>query len=155
MVTTGEEGFGLDYGSDGSYPYQLSAGGYNFTLNCQIPEIDFCTYHLYPTSWGTSPGIQWGNDWITNHAAVCKAAGKPCLAEEYGYNDDCTTESAWQSTALSSYSAGTGGDMFWQYGDTVSWGQTPQDGNTVYYGDNSLFDCLVTNHVAAIKASGN
>ena len=41
MVTTGEEGFGLSAGSDGSYPYQISAGGSNFTVNCALEDIDF------------------------------------------------------------------------------------------------------------------
>ena len=41
------------------------------------------------------------------------------------------------------------GDAFWQLGDTLSTGQTHDDGNTIYYG-SSDWTCLVTNHVAAI-----
>jgi hypothetical protein len=37
---------------------------------------------------------------------------------------------------------GTGGDMFWQYGDELSFGKTHQDGNTVYYQDD-LWKCMV------------
>jgi mannan endo-1,4-beta-mannosidase len=147
MVTTGEEGFGPIAGDDGSYPYQLSAGGSNFTANCEVPTIDFCTYHLYPESWSVTPTLEWGNQWIK--AKACSAVGKPCLLEEFGASNNCTIESSWQATALTA--AGTGGDLFWQYGDTLSYGKTSQDGNTAYYGDE-LYTCLVTNHIKAIDS---
>jgi mannan endo-1,4-beta-mannosidase len=149
MVTTGEEGFGPIAGDDGSYPYQLSAGGSNFTANCEVPTIDFCTYHLYPESWSVTPTLDWGNRWIKAHAKACTAVGKPCLLEEFGASNNCAIESSWQATALAA--AGTGGDLFWQYGDTLSHGKTSQDGNTAYYGDE-LYTCLVTNHINAIDS---
>jgi len=148
MVTTGEEGFGLHTGDDGTYPYTF-AEGTDFKANCAVPDIDFCTYHLYPDSWSVSPAKSWGNDWIKNHGKACAALGKPCVLEEFGYSDSCSVESAWEATALQA--TGTGGDMFWQYGDTLSTGQTAQDGNTVYYG-TKLYRCLVTKHVKAINA---
>lgn len=43
------EGFGLDTGSDGSYPYSYNEG-LNFTMNLGIDTIDFATFHLYPSS---------------------------------------------------------------------------------------------------------
>ncbi|KAK3066432.1 mannan endo-1,4-beta-mannosidase A-2 [Teratosphaeriaceae sp. CCFEE 6253] len=150
MVTTGEEGFGLSTGDDGTYPYTTAAGGYSFETNCAIDNIDFCVYHLYPGSWAVSPEESWGNAWITNHAKACVAAGKPCLLEEYGAADIGATEPAWQATALAA--AGTGGDLFWQYGDTLSTGQSPDDGFTVYYGTD-LYTALVTDHVAAIDVA--
>ena len=149
MVTIGEEGFGLTTGDDGTYPYTF-AEGTDFAANCAVADIDFCTYHLYPESWSVTPTLDWGNAWIASHAKACVTAGKPCLLEEFGASNNCDTESAWQATALKT--AGTGGDMFWQYGDTLSFGQTSQDGNTAYYGD-SLYTCLVTNHVKAIDAA--
>lgn len=39
--------------------------------------------------------------------------------------------------------------MFWQYGDTLSTGQTSDDGNTIFYG-TSDYTVLVTDHVEAI-----
>lgn len=149
MVTTGEEGFGLTPSGASSYPYTTGAAGSNFTTNCAIAEIDFCVYHLYPESWSVTPTQEWGNNWITDHAAACAAVGKPCLLEEYGASDNCTIESDWQATALKT--TGTGADLFWQYGDVLSTGQTSQDGNTVYYGSD-LYTCLVTDHVKAIDA---
>ncbi|PYH48051.1 glycoside hydrolase 5 family protein [Aspergillus saccharolyticus JOP 1030-1] len=147
LVTIGDEGFGLDTDSDGSYPYTYGEG-LNFTKNLGISTIDFGTLHLYPDSWGTS--YDWGNGWITAHAAACKAVGKPCLLEEYGVTSNhCTVESPWQQTAGNA--TGISGDLYWQYGTTFSWGQSPNDGNTIYY-NTSDFQCLVTDHVAAINA---
>ena len=147
MVTTGEEGFGLE--GDGSYPYQFGEGG-DFNATCADPNIDFCVYHLYPESWGTDANAEkWGNEWIENHAKVCEALGKPCVLEEFGFSNTCSVELAWETTALKT--KGTGGDMFWQYGDTLSTGQTHQDGNTVYLND-SLWKCMVTPHIEAIQS---
>lgn len=79
MVTLGDEGFGLKTNSDGSYPFGYSEG-VDFEANLKIKNLDFGTFHLYPISWGTT--WDWGNLWVTAHAAACKAAGKPCLFEE-------------------------------------------------------------------------
>lgn len=50
MVTMGDEGFGPLTGSDGSYPYTTSAGGYTWADNLNITDLDFGTFHLYPDS---------------------------------------------------------------------------------------------------------
>ncbi|KAJ5109535.1 hypothetical protein N7456_006210 [Penicillium angulare] len=145
LVCIGDEGFGLDTDSDGSYPYTIGEG-LNFTLNLGIETIDFATFHLYPDSWGTTDA--WGDGWITAHGAACAAVGKPCILEEYGVTSNhCSVEAPWQRTALDT--EGVTADMFWQYGDTLSTGETSDDGNTIYYG-SSDFTCLVTDHVAAI-----
>ncbi|KAJ5340095.1 hypothetical protein N7452_006823 [Penicillium brevicompactum] len=140
-------GFGLSAGSDGSYPYSYGEG-LNFTMNLSIDTIDFATFHLYPSSWGTTN--DWGNGWATSHGAACAAAGKPCLFEEYGVTSDhCTIEAPWQKTALNT--VGVAADLYWQYGDTLSYGLSPDDGNTFYYG-TSEFTCLVTDHIANINS---
>ncbi|KAF3384799.1 putative mannan endo-1,4-beta-mannosidase F [Penicillium rolfsii] len=145
MVCIGDEGFGLNVDSDGSYPFQYGEG-LNFTMNLAIPTIDFGTLHLYPSSWGEASS--WGPTWIKAHGDACVAAGKPCLLEEYGYpSDHCSIEGPWQTAALDT--KGIAADMFWQWGDTLSTGQTSDDGNTIFYG-SSDFTCLVTDHVAAI-----
>jgi mannan endo-1,4-beta-mannosidase len=59
-------------------------------------------------------------------------------------------EAPWQSTAMSTN--GIAGDMYWQYGDTLSSGKTADDGNTIYYG-TSDYKTLVTDHVTKIKGS--
>ncbi|KAL4971701.1 putative mannan endo-1,4-beta-mannosidase F [Aspergillus desertorum] len=147
MVCIGDEGFGLDEGSDGSYPFSYGEG-LDFAANLAIDTIDFGTFHLYPGSWGVS--YDWGNLWVTTHGAACAAAGKPCLFEEYGApSDHCAIEVPWQETAVSS--TGIAGDLFWQWGDTLSTGQTHNDGNTIYYGSDE-YTCLVTEHMERIAA---
>ncbi|KKK19644.1 hypothetical protein P175DRAFT_0492671 [Aspergillus ochraceoroseus IBT 24754] len=147
MVCIGDEGFGLDTGSDGSYPYGYSEGS-DFAKGLSIDTIDFGTFHLYPGSWGTTN--DWGNGWVASHGAACEAAGKPCLFEEYGVTSNhCAVETPWQTSALNTTAVSA--DLYWQYGDTLSTGKSPDDGNTFYYGTEA-FECLVTDHVAAINA---
>ncbi|KAL4734835.1 glycoside hydrolase superfamily [Aspergillus similis] len=148
LVCVGDEGFGLDTGSDGSYPFQYTEGS-DFAAALTIDTIDFGTFHLYPDSWGTTN--DWGNLWITSHAAACAAAGKPCLFEEYGVTSNhCAIEKQWQNTALNA--TGIAADLYWQYGDTLSSGASPNDGNTLYYGSEE-FECLVTDYIEAIEKS--
>lgn len=144
MVCIGDEGFGLDGGSDTSYPY--SAGpGTNFTNNLAISTIDFGTYHLYPSPWGETDA--WAQGWITSHAAAAAAIGKPVIMEEYGPVNH-TTDLSWQAWVMST---NTAGDMYWQYGDTLSTGKTSDDGNTIYYG-SAEYNTLVIPHAAAMEA---
>jgi mannan endo-1,4-beta-mannosidase len=86
MVTIGDEGFGLS--GDGSYPYQYTEG-LDFVKNLGISSIDFATFHMYPSHWGTS--YDWGNGWIQSHGAACVKAGKPCLLEECELTSACST----------------------------------------------------------------
>ncbi|KAI2638558.1 glycoside hydrolase superfamily [Xylaria nigripes] len=145
MVTLGDEGFGLTTDSDGSYPFTFGEG-VDYEANLKISTLDFGTFHLYPESWGTT--YDWGTLWVTAHAAACKAAGKPCLFEEYGAaSNHCEIESPWQEAALAS--SGVSGDLFWQLGVTLSSGPTSDDGNTIYSGSID-WTCLVTDHVADI-----
>ncbi|KAK3935804.1 glycoside hydrolase superfamily [Diplogelasinospora grovesii] len=146
MITLGDEGFGLPGAT--SYPYQTSEG-VDFVKNLGIKDLDFGTFHLYPSSWSVSNSF--GTAWVKDHAAACKKAGKPCLLEEYGVaTDHCTVEKPWQQASLDLATQGMGGDMFWQWGDKLSTGQSPNDGNTVYYGSSDA-QCLVGDHVKAMK----
>ncbi|GJC84473.1 putative mannan endo-1,4-beta-mannosidase F [Colletotrichum liriopes] len=93
-------------------------------------------------------GYAAGNKWVTDHAKACVAANKPCFFEEYGTpTNHCELERPWQLTSVAT--PGMAGDAFWQLGDTISTGQTHNDGNTIYYGTDE-WTCLVTNHVNAI-----
>ena len=147
MVTIGDEGFGLSGGT--SYPY-TTAEGVSWQQNLNISSLDFATFHMYPNSWGVDD-TDWPIGWIQAHGKACVAANKPCLLEEYGYpSDHISIEQPWQQAALAT--DGVAGDMFWQDGDTLSTGQTSNDGNTIYYGSNE-WTTLVTNHVSAITTS--
>ncbi|KAH6603407.1 endo-beta-mannanase, partial [Trichoderma cornu-damae] len=145
LVTLGDEGLGLGTG-DGSYPYTYGEGT-DFAKNIQIPTLDFGTFHLYPDSWGTN--YPWGNSWIQTHAQACVGANKPCVFEEYGaLNNACGSEAPWQNTTLTTH--GMGADLFWQWGDTLSTGQSQSDPYSVFY-NTSNWQCLVRNHVEAIS----
>lgn len=147
MVCVGDEGMGLSTNSDGSYPFTYYEG-VDFQRLLSIPTIDFGTFHLYPGQWGTNN--TWGNLWIQAHGRACDEAGKPCLLEEYGSTtggaSHCSTEAPWQSTALNSVA----GDCFWQWGDNLSTGLSPNDGYTIYDG-SSDYECLVTDHAEQIR----
>jgi mannan endo-1,4-beta-mannosidase len=149
MVTIGDEGFGIYGGNDTTYPesdsnYPWTTGaGLNFTELLAIPSIDFGTYHLYPSSWGETD--TWAPLWITWHATAAATIGKPVIAEEYG-SQVHADEAPWQTTYLDTQTAG---DMFWQYGDTISTGETANDGYTIYYG-TAEFTTLVRNREADV-----
>lgn len=129
--------------------------GLDFAKNLAIPTIDFGTFHLYPASCecavdgylamltclgGTSN--EWGNRWVSSHGAACVNAGKPCMFEEYGVKSNhCSVMGQWQQTAVDT--KGVAADLFWQYGDTLSTGKSPDDEHTIYYG-TSEYQCLVT-----------
>ncbi|KAK0715565.1 glycoside hydrolase superfamily [Lasiosphaeris hirsuta] len=147
MITLGDEGFGVPGAS--SYPYGTSEGT-DFVKNLGIKDLDFGTFHMYPSSWGVPNSF--GPGWIKDHAAACKKAGKPCLLEEYGtQSNHCTEEKPWQQASRALVADGMGGDAFWQWGDKLSTGQTHNDGHTIYYGSADA-TCLISDHVKAINA---
>ncbi|OOQ88079.1 putative mannan endo-1,4-beta-mannosidase A [Penicillium brasilianum] len=145
MVCIGDEGMGLTTQSDNTYPFTYYEG-IDFEKNLNIPTIDFGTLHLYPGSWNEQD--PWGNLWIEAHGAACVKAGKPCLLEEYGSLAHASSEVPWQQTALKTN--GIAGDTFWQYGDNLSSGPSPDDGYTIYRG-TANYTILVTDHVKNIK----
>ncbi|KAG9025511.1 hypothetical protein FS837_004913 [Tulasnella sp. UAMH 9824] len=148
LVSIGDEGMGLT--GDGTYPY-TAYEGLDFPTNLAISSIDFGTAHLYPLPWGaTSDPVGWGSQWIINHYNVQQQLNKPVILEEYGINSNqYSTYQTWLSTVVSS---GLAGDLIWQAGSTLSGGQTPQDGYTIYPSDSTY--TLLTQHSAALKARG-
>jgi mannan endo-1,4-beta-mannosidase len=80
------------------------------------------------------------------------AAKKPCLFEEYGVKDavKCSKIRPWQKDSLAA--DGMAGDLYWQAGDTLSFGKTHDDGNTVYPGTEN-WKCLVQEHRAEVKSA--
>lgn len=63
--------------------------------------------------------------------------------------DHCAVEKTWQTASLASAGSGMAGDLFWQWGDTLSTGKSADDGNTIYYG-SAEGQCLIGDHVKAI-----
>lgn len=52
-------------------------------------------------------------------------------------------EGKWQNVALNT--SGIAADLFWDFGTTLSSGQTSDDGNTIFY-NSTQWTCLVENH---------
>ncbi|KAG8953484.1 hypothetical protein FRC04_002326 [Tulasnella sp. 424] len=155
LVAIGDEGFGLS-GGDSNPAYSNTPAGLDFATNLAISTVDFGTLHLYPIPWSASDSTNWGNTWITNHAAIQKSVGKPTILEEYGVTGTTSSQvsvyTSWLSTVVSS---GMTGSLIWQAGsNSLPSGQTTpsQDGYGVYPGDGVY--SLITSHNAAIKARG-
>jgi mannan endo-1,4-beta-mannosidase len=78
LVSIGDEGFfarAAGWGYDGS-------DGIDHDALIALSHIDFGTFHLYPDTWGQS--FSWSLQWIEDHIAAARSAGKPTLLEEYG-----------------------------------------------------------------------
>ncbi|KAJ3045593.1 hypothetical protein HDV00_009250 [Rhizophlyctis rosea] len=143
LVSLGDEGFFNR--ASGGYAYQ-GGEGVDFEANLKISTLDYGVMHFYPDSWSLNPttGAQWAKD----HADAGKAVGKPVVWEEYGYKTNRGQYlPAWQSAALSNGLAGT---QYWQFGLTLSTGQTHNDGYTIYNTDSD-FNTLVVQHAAAMS----
>lgn len=80
-MSLGDEGwFAPPYG-DGSYAYSASEG-VDFIKNINILTLDYATFHMYPDQWGYD--YSWGSQWIEQHSAAGRSAGKLLVLEEYG-----------------------------------------------------------------------
>jgi len=146
MVCVGDEGFGTPgVWYDITYPHWSSTGGYVWADILALPNIDFGTFHLYPSQWFELDS--WGPSWIDDHATAAQLVGKPAILEEYGSKTH-VNELPWQAEVMAQNIAG---DMYWQFGDTLSTGNTSDDGYTIYYGTAEYAE-LVTTHAAAMLA---
>ncbi|TPX09863.1 uncharacterized protein E0L32_008885 [Thyridium curvatum] len=83
MVTTGEEGFfERADGLGGGQSIYGGVAGTSFRRNVRDANIDYGTFHLYPSWWGYP--YTWGAQWIREHDAIGDEVGKPIVLEEYG-----------------------------------------------------------------------
>lgn len=150
MVALGDEGWMTAPVGDGSYAYS-GYEGVDFVKNLAIPSLDYGTFHLYPQSWGYN--YTWGNEWIQQHDAAGKAAGKPVVFEEYGSTDPTNKSivmEPWQQTTLLDTSVAY--DSFWQFATTLS--INPFDNYAIYYNTTagSDYEVLAYQHAAAMLA---
>ena len=85
LVSVGDEGFfnGAGCGSN-SWPCNITDGVDNQRLTA-LPNVDFGTYHLYPTHWSQTNA--WGTTWIQRHNEIGAALSKPMILEEFGITD--------------------------------------------------------------------
>ncbi|KAN0095948.1 glycoside hydrolase family 5 protein [Hyaloscypha variabilis] len=146
LVTLGDEGWlaPKDGFGDGSYAYG-GGEGVDFAANLNITTLDYGVFHLYPNSWGYN--YTWGVEWIQQHDAIGKAAGKPVILEEYGTpfpNNHTQTEAPWQDAVLKS---GLAADQIWQFGSNALSvpGSSLGDVNSIYF-DQPEYQTLGKDH---------
>ncbi|TDZ18309.1 putative mannan endo-1,4-beta-mannosidase C [Colletotrichum orbiculare MAFF 240422] len=158
LVTWGGEG-GFNVESD-DWAYN-GADGSDFDHELALPDVDFGVFHSYPDWW--SKTVEWTEQWIRDHAASGREAGKPVVHEEYGWLtpdkrleylgvvDDTPREEVlgrWQAITLEEEMS----DMYWQYGySNYSYGRNHNDGFTIYL-DDAEAQTLVYEHAAKVNA---
>ncbi|KAI0800896.1 glycoside hydrolase [Fomes fomentarius] len=166
LITTGGEGhfYWKNAGSEFSNDYNYNGqAGEDFDHDMTLPNIDFGTYHIYPQSWYSQldfPGSNWtveswGLEWISQHANAAKKAGKPVILEEFGVSgiqNKTDFYPNWVQHALDTRH----GIMPWQWGqlgltenngnrlikyaDAIIDGASPNDGNTFYPNQTSVWN---------------
>ncbi|KAH7313757.1 putative mannan endo-1,4-beta-mannosidase C [Stachybotrys elegans] len=158
LVTWGGEG-GFNIESD-DWAYNGADGG-DFDHELTYETIDFGTFHSYPDWWTKT--VAWTDQWIKDHAASGRRAGKPVVHEEYGWlTDEARLEyigtvsnwtrleavGLWQATSLAEKMP----DMFWQFGySEYSYGRNHNDGFTIYLDDTEAQQ-LVYEHASNVNS---
>ncbi len=109
MVGVGDEGFicGPDFCPGGNCGCDK---GVDFATFTALPNIDYGSAHLYPSSWG-GQSAEWGAEWIANHTRIAKDLDKPFVLGEFGWAPGGSPSQAevyaqWAQTANSSSTAG-------------------------------------------------
>jgi mannan endo-1,4-beta-mannosidase len=161
LVTWGGEG-GFNIESD-DWAYNGADGG-DFDHELSLPDIDFGVFHSYPDWW--SKTVEWTNQWIRDHAASGRKAGKPVVHEEYGWLTPEARKQNTNSNATETRLEAVGGwqqiafeekmpDMFWQYGySDFSYGKNHNDGFTIYLDDEEA-QTLVYQHAERMNSLNN
>lgn len=157
LVTWGGEGeFNIE--SD-DWAYNGADGG-DFDHELSLDNIDFGVFHSYPDWW--SKTVEWTAQWIRDHAAAARTAGKPVVHEEYGWltpearleylgivNNATRLDvvGGWQKISLEEKMP----DMYWQFGYSgYSYGRNHNDGFTIYL-DDAEAKSLVYEHASAVN----
>ncbi len=146
LVALGDEGFfreGLFSHKRG----ELYDGrhGTDFAAILDIPGIDFGGYHFYPQDWGHNHDLEFGNQWVKDHADAGQRVGKPVLMEEYGLKldnalvPDAAARNSWFAKWLTAVNeTGTAGSLLWMLGgsepDTIGY----KDPYVVYKADETV-----------------
>lgn len=158
LVTWGGEGEFNMQSDDWAY---AGADGGDFDHEITLPNIDFGVFHSYPDWWSKTP--EWTEQWIKDHAAAGRKAGKPVVHEEYGWlTPEARLEnlgtvvnatrievlSRWQDIMVQEKMP----DMYWQFGYSgYSYGRNHDDGFTIFLDDDEA-QTLVYDHAKAVNA---
>jgi len=147
MVSTGMEGF---YNIPGRQSWMYNGyAGTDFIADHQLPNIDFCTGHLYPDPghWNITP--QQAIAWIQNHIYDARyTIGKPYILEEFGKKppDIDQTLETWTNLLYNNAQAG-GAAAGWNYWMLEAEESGHQDGYGLFYSD--AIDRVTINMLAA------
>ena len=160
LVTWGGEGE-FNHGAGAANRYDGGNGG-DFDHEIGLASIDFGVFHSYPDWWSKTD--EWTQQWIRDHAAGGRKAGKPVVHEEYGWMTPAArlentgkvvngtrlqVMGAWQNVTVTEKLAGS---MYWQFGYSgYSYGRNHDDGFTVYMEDEEAKQ-LVYGHAKAMKS---
>lgn len=79
LVTWGGEGAFNIVSDDWAYN---GADGSDFDHELALKNIDYGVFHSYPHWWTKT--LEWGNQWVRDHATSMRKVGKPVVHEEYG-----------------------------------------------------------------------
>ena len=116
--------------------------GTDFAAVLDIPEIDFGGYHFYPQDWGHGNDLEFGEQWVKDHAEAGERAGKPVLMEEYGLKvgdavvPDGAARKAWFERWLQAVKeTGTAGSLLWMLGGSEADTSGYKDAYVVYKTD--------------------
>jgi parallel beta-helix repeat protein len=141
LITTGEDGFYLNKGSNWKYN---GYDGQDFITHNQISTIDFASYNMY--LWDISFEESLG--WIGEHAEDAhNIIGKPLTLNEFGYSQPLRDEymQGWYSELEKTW---TNGDLFWMLCDNS---YPDYDGFCVYYPTDSTTVSVITSHASVMK----
>ncbi|MBM3318653.1 MAG: cellulase family glycosylhydrolase, partial [Candidatus Eisenbacteria bacterium] len=150
LLTTGQEGF-YDYDSG---PWWLNGSqGTNFITNHQVPEVDLCTFHLWPSHW--SWNYSQSMSWVSSHIADAHGTiGKPIFIGEFGYPRDggggtSGRDQLYQGVFDAFATQSASGSLFWiLYHDAYP----DYDGFGVYYPADAATIAII--EAAAEAAAG-
>jgi mannan endo-1,4-beta-mannosidase len=113
--------------------------GTDFAAILGIPEIDFGGYHFYPQDWDHPSDLEFGHEWVNDHATVGARAGKPVLMEEYGLKlgnlivPDGDARKTWFERWLQTVNdTGTTGALVWMLGGSEADTSGYKDDYVVY-----------------------
>lgn len=119
LLALGDEGFLLHAGTND--PLYNGSHGVDGEAVLGFGEIDFATYHFYPSAMGHPNDF--GETWVKDHVASAGRANKPAIIEEYGLGLSSTVTPAdrnqWYARWLESVVQAQGaGDLLWMIGGT-------------------------------------
>ncbi|HEY6290750.1 MAG TPA: cellulase family glycosylhydrolase [Terriglobia bacterium] len=120
LLAVGDEGLLLH--PETNDPLYDGSHGVDGEAILNFGEIDFGTYHFYPSSMAHSNDF--AATWIADHVASGARANKPMLLEEYGLGLgaalDASGRNQWYARWLGSvFQAGGAGDLLWMIGGSA------------------------------------